>query len=101
MLTRKRPATCSGGLIERARARPAVHTEMFLTGVTDSSNEKTTRRQPEGWGETEIHTETRPERRVTRLKSQTYFCSVSQKAREGWRMRGALFFLLNRGSRGG
>lgn len=38
MLTCNRVLTCSGGLIEGVQTRPAAHTGVSLTGVTDSSS---------------------------------------------------------------
>lgn len=38
MLTCNRVSICSRGLIEGVQTRPAAHTGVSLTGVTDSSN---------------------------------------------------------------
>lgn len=70
MLTCKHAITSSRGLIEGVQTRPAVHTGMCLTGVTDSSDrvdEKNACQHPEGWEETEIHSQTCPERHLPRV----------------------------------
>lgn len=66
-LTRKRAITRSRGLTEAEQTGPAIQTGTCVTGVTGSPNwddEKNTRPHPEGPEETEIHTQTCPERRL-------------------------------------
>lgn len=97
MVTRKHTLTCSRGLIEGAQTQPAVQTGKSLTGVTDSSNgddEKNTRQHPEGREETEIHTQTCPERRLPCVSKVRCTSAACHKCTEGSRTGDG--YVLNR-----
>lgn len=86
MLTCKQVITCSRGLTEGVQTWPAVHTGICLTGVTDSSNrddEKNARQHPEGWEETEIHTQTCPQRQLPCMSKLRSTSAASRICTEG------------------